>query len=84
MTPSKYGLNISGASRHNDCYAQDLACKTIGELWFPPEPSIKSDRSLANGDAAHEAFNAKVSVILGVVAKFPDRQSPLEDLLHQV
>jgi cohesin loading factor subunit SCC2 len=63
--------------------AQDLACKTIGELWFPSESSSKSDRSLAN-DATHEAFNARVSVILGVVAKFPDRQSPLEDLLHQV
>lgn len=31
-----------------------------------------------------ETFNARVSVLLGVVAKFPDRQSPLEDVLHQV
>jgi hypothetical protein len=32
-----------------------------------------SDRPTANGDIAREAFNAKVSVILGVVPKFPDR-----------
>ena len=58
---------------------KELAVKTLEELWFH-DPSVagpKRERSKA------EVFSA-VAVIMGVLAGFRERQSPLEDILHKM
>jgi hypothetical protein len=68
--------------------------KTLGELWFPSsrdEAAAKANiRTTSNSVEevtemlTRDPVAEKVSVIMGVSDKFPDRQSPLEDFLHQV
>lgn len=58
---------------------KELAVKTLEELWFH-DPSVagpKRERSKA------ETFST-VAVIIGVLAGFRERQSPLEDILHKM
>ncbi|CAK5269780.1 unnamed protein product [Mycena citricolor] len=63
---------------------QELASKAIEELWFPVTlPSaLKSRASISGQDKT--ALLSKVVVIMGTSANFNDRQSPLEDILHQI
>jgi cohesin loading factor subunit SCC2 len=66
---------------------KDLAMKTLQELWFEDGPAIIT--GLHNKPPSAHAQDkapliAKVSVIMGVGAKFGDRQSPLEDLLQKL
>ena len=68
--------------------------KTLSELWFPTyrdEASAKANvraTSSSTGEVTElltrDPVTEKVSVIIGVSDRFPDRQSPLEDFLHQV
>ena len=58
---------------------KELAVKTLEELWFH-DPSIagqKRERSKAE-------TSSTVAVIMGVLASFRERQSPLEDILHKM
>ena len=58
---------------------KELAVKTLEELWFH-DPSVvgqKRERSKAEASSA-------VAVIMGVLAGFRERQSPLEDILHKM
>ncbi|KAF7288130.1 Sister chromatid cohesion protein [Mycena chlorophos] len=61
---------------------KELAIKTIEELWFPVVllSAMKSRGSVSTGDV----LQTKVAVIMGTSAHFTDRQSPLEDILHQI
>lgn len=64
---------------------KELAIKTIEELWFPVTlPSALKSRGgvIANQDKG--PLLSKVAVIMGTSAHFNDRQSPLEDILHQI
>jgi hypothetical protein len=64
---------------------KDLAIKTIEELWFPVilASALKSQKGVTtNQDKS--LLLSKVAVIMGTSAKFSDRQSPLEDILHQI
>lgn len=63
-------------------YLQELAIKTIEELWFSPQTSVKQvDTNPAN---LKRQQTATVSVIIGVCGYFKDRQSPLDDLLNKI
>lgn len=58
---------------------KELAAKTLEELWFQ-DPSVhgpKRERSKAE-------ISSTVAVIMGVLAGFRERQSPLEDILHKM
>ncbi|KAF7297577.1 Sister chromatid cohesion protein [Mycena kentingensis (nom. inval.)] len=68
-----------------DDTVKELAIKTIEELWFPV-PLQSAMRSRASVSAAPDkaALQVKVAVIMGTAAQFADRQSPLEDILHQI
>ena len=58
---------------------KELAVKTLEELWFH-DPSLagpKRERSKAE-------TSSTVAVIMGVLAGFRERQSPLEDILHKI
>ncbi|KAF7296629.1 Sister chromatid cohesion protein [Mycena chlorophos] len=65
-----------------DDTVKELAIKTIEELWFPVvlPSAMKSRGSVSTGDV----LQTKVAVIMGTSAHFTDRQSPLEDILHQI
>ncbi|KAF7357525.1 Sister chromatid cohesion protein [Mycena sanguinolenta] len=68
-----------------DDTVKDLAIKTIEELWFPVvlPSALKSQKGVAaNQDKG--LLLSKVAVIMGTSAHFNDRQSPLEDILHQI
>ncbi|KAJ6466251.1 hypothetical protein C8R45DRAFT_1021008 [Mycena sanguinolenta] len=68
-----------------DDTVKDLAIKTIEELWFPVvlPSALKSQKGVAaNQDKG--PLLSKVAVIMGTSAYFSDRQSPLEDILHQI
>ncbi|KAF7365521.1 Sister chromatid cohesion protein [Mycena venus] len=68
-----------------DDTVKDLAIKTIEELWFPVvlPSALKSQKGVvANQDKG--PLLSKVAVIMGTSAHFNDRQSPLEDILHQI
>ncbi|KAJ3735912.1 protein rad9 [Lentinula guzmanii] len=78
-----------------DDTVKDLAMKAIEELWFPlPASSMStpgSKNSKANISAApissqwsSDSLQNKVAVIMSVSANFRDRQSPLEELLHNI
>ena len=72
-----------------DDTVKDFAVKTVEELWFrdgvPTVPSQKSRTQSGSGRSPERSdLQAKVTVIMGVVANFKDRQSPIEDLLHQI
>ena len=58
---------------------KELAVKTLEELWFH-DPSVvgqKRERSKAEASST-------VAVMMGVLAGFRERQSPLEDILHKM
>ncbi|KAH8818805.1 sister chromatid cohesion C-terminus-domain-containing protein [Flagelloscypha sp. PMI_526] len=65
-----------------DDTVKDLALKTIEELWFSGNPP--SALKTRGGAATFTALQTKVAVIMGVSGQFHDRQSPLEDVLHQI
>lgn len=73
-----------------DDTVKDLATKTIEELWFPSisyPPAIGTRGRITSASQSSNDKNAtlnKVIVIMGTAAKFKDRQSPLEDLLHNI
>ncbi|OBZ71396.1 Protein rad9 [Grifola frondosa] len=70
-----------------DDTVKDLAIKTIEELWFQEtlSPSLTQKGKVASQNAHDKTqLLAKVAVIMGVSSHFRDRQSPLEDLLHQL
>ena len=58
---------------------KELAVKTLEELWFhdPSVPGPKHERGKAE-------ISSTVTVIMGVLAGFRERQSPLEDILHKM
>lgn len=58
---------------------KELAVKTLEELWFhdPSAAGQKRERSKAE-------ISSTVAVIMGVLAGFRERQSPLEDILHKM
>ena len=68
--------------------------KTLSELWFPTSRDDVSTKtniratSSSVGDVTElltrDSVTEKVSVVMGVSGTFSDRQSPLEDFLHQV
>jgi cohesin loading factor subunit SCC2 len=62
-----------------DHSVKELAVKTLEELWFHDSPVAgqKRERSKAETSSA-------VAVIMGVLAGFRERQSPLEDILHKM
>lgn len=63
---------------------QDLAIKTLEELWFsqPLTNLSKNNENLAQVE--RNQLLARVSVIMGVCGNFKDRQSPLEDMLSKI
>ena len=71
-----------------DDIVKDLAIKTMEELWFqstPPHTSVmKAKPPIVNNPNDKGLLLAKVTVIMGVASNFKDRQSPLEDLLHNI
>ncbi|KAJ7134305.1 hypothetical protein C8R44DRAFT_770123 [Mycena epipterygia] len=68
-----------------DDTVKELAIKTIEELWFPVSlPSALKSRGGAAATQDKGALLSKVAVIMGTSAHFSDRQSPLEDILHQI
>ncbi|KAF8208426.1 hypothetical protein K438DRAFT_2012502 [Mycena galopus ATCC 62051] len=68
-----------------DDTVKDLAIKTIEELWFPVvlPSALKSQKGVATSQDKGPLLS-KVAVIMGTSAHFSDRQSPLEDILHQI
>ncbi|KAF8315647.1 hypothetical protein DL93DRAFT_2078873 [Clavulina sp. PMI_390] len=70
---------LIGRMVDEDDTVKDLAKKTLGEIWFPSSTSNKSSRPNEESE-----FDAKLSVVTGVVARSRDRYSPLEDLLYQL
>jgi cohesin loading factor subunit SCC2 len=58
---------------------KELAVKTLEELWFhePPTTAPKRDRGKLEASPT-------VSAIMGVLAGFRERQSPMEDILHKM
>ncbi|KAH8077046.1 hypothetical protein BXZ70DRAFT_709469 [Cristinia sonorae] len=66
-----------------DDSVKELAIKAVEELWFHDGSSTASSRR-ATANHNKSALLTKVAIIMGVSATFKDRQSPLEDLLHQI
>ncbi|KAJ4497024.1 hypothetical protein C8R41DRAFT_824439 [Lentinula lateritia] len=74
-----------------DDTVKDLAIKAIEELWFSlssPTVSAPIPRSskpaTTTSQWSSESLQNRVVVIMSVSANFRDRQSPLEDLLHNI
>lgn len=68
-----------------DDSVKDLAIKAIEELWFHDAcPAVGTHKKAAPNAQDKSTLLSKVTVIMGVSATFKDRQSPLEDLLHQI
>lgn len=72
-----------------DDTVKDFAVKTVEELWFRDGESIATSqrtRTQSGPQRTSEKSDllAKVTVIMGVASNFKDRQSPVEDLLHQI
>lgn len=65
-----------------DDTVKDLATKTMEELWFGSAlPRSKNGLSQAMDRVE---LQTKVAIIMGVASQFKDRQSPLEDMLHDI
>jgi len=58
---------------------KELAVKTLEDLWFH-DPSVAGSKREHNKAEA----SSTVAVIMGVLAGFRERQSPLEDILHKM
>ncbi|TCD62425.1 Sister chromatid cohesion protein 2 [Steccherinum ochraceum] len=67
-----------------DDTVKDLAIKAVEELWFHDAYSTSAAKKVGSHAQDKSALLSKVAVIMGVSAIFKDRQSPLEDLLHQI
>ncbi|THH23071.1 hypothetical protein EUX98_g8109 [Antrodiella citrinella] len=68
-----------------DDSVKDLATKAIEELWFnDAHPIANAPKRQTMNAQDKSSLLSKVTVIMGVSATFKDRQSPLEDLLHQI
>ncbi|KAJ7465273.1 hypothetical protein FB451DRAFT_1263153 [Mycena latifolia] len=68
-----------------DDTVKELAVKTIEELWFPVAlPSAMKSRGGATANPDKGPLLSKVAVIMGTSGRFNERQSPLEDILHQI
>ncbi|KZT64240.1 hypothetical protein DAEQUDRAFT_747522 [Daedalea quercina L-15889] len=65
-----------------DDTVKDLATKTIEELWFGSTPQRSKSNSIQAMDRAD--LQAKATIIMGVAGHFKDRQSPMEDMLHDI
>lgn len=62
-----------------DSSIKELAVKTLEELWFHDTSTTGQKRERSKGEAS-----STVAVIMGVLASFGERQSPLEDILHKM
>lgn len=58
---------------------KELAVKTLEELWFHDVSTAGQKRERSKTEAS-----STVAVIMGVLAGFRERQSPLEDILHKM
>jgi cohesin loading factor subunit SCC2 len=58
---------------------KELAVKTLEELWFSDHSAVGQKRERSKAEAP-----STVAVIMGVLAGFRERQSPLEDILHKM
>ena len=72
-----------------DDTVKDLLIKMLEELWFPSmasQPTLQMLRNATQGPDQHNQTRLlnKVSDIMGIVASFKDRQSPLKDMLHKI
>ncbi|KAH9923582.1 hypothetical protein B0H21DRAFT_765352 [Amylocystis lapponica] len=70
-----------------DDTVKDLAIKTMEELWFQGGSIGSASQKARSGSNAIQdkaELLMRVAVIMGVAGHFKDRQSPLEDLLHQI
>ncbi|CAL1713404.1 unnamed protein product [Somion occarium] len=69
-----------------DDTVKDFAVKTVEEMWFHDGNATIATHKGKSPVRPHEKSDllAKVTVIMGVAANFKDRQSPVEDLLHQI
>ncbi|TFY54137.1 hypothetical protein EVJ58_g9034 [Rhodofomes roseus] len=65
-----------------DDTVKELAVKTVEELWFGSIPQ-RSKNSSAHATEPTE-LQSKAAIIMGVAGYFKDRQSPLEDMLHDI
>ena len=62
-----------------DPSVKELAVKTLEELWFHDYSAAGSKRERSKPE-----ISSTVAVIIGVLAGFRERQSPLEDILHKM
>jgi len=60
-----------------DPSVKDLAVKTLEDLWF-------HDSSVTGQKRSKVETPLTVAVVMGVLAGFRERQSPLEDILHKM
>ncbi|KAI0927411.1 hypothetical protein AcV5_007956 [Taiwanofungus camphoratus] len=70
-----------------DDTVKDLAIKTTEELWFQGLSSASNVQKTKPGlPDVHlkTQLLSKVAIIMGVSSHFKDKQSPLEDMLHQI
>lgn len=75
-------LPLKPASRtHADLSSQELAIKTLEEIWFSNTSDANSKRGVQDDKTR---MRAKVEVMMNVNAQFKDNNSPLEDMLHRV
>lgn len=58
---------------------KELAVKTLEELWFHDTSAAGQKR-----EGSKSEVSSTVAVIMGVLASFRERQSPLEDILHKM
>ncbi|KAG9034044.1 Sister chromatid cohesion protein 2 [Tulasnella sp. JGI-2019a] len=76
----------------DDDSVKTLAIKTLEELWLSASSDARSASTVDTQNhiephaksAPEERANSIAFVIMGVAANFGDRQSPLEDLFHQI
>ncbi|KAG8907886.1 Sister chromatid cohesion protein 2 [Tulasnella sp. 403] len=78
----------------DDDGVKDLAVKTLEELWFGDTTSASLSEGKAGARSTQEGMSNRWSaedrakstafVIMSVAGYFGDRQSPLEDLFHQI
>ena len=67
-----------------DDSVKDLAIKAMEELWFHDAYPSAVQKTAIRNEQDVSVLSPKVTIIMGVSAAFKDRQSPLEDLLHQI
>ncbi|KAI0734724.1 hypothetical protein C8Q72DRAFT_321316 [Fomitopsis betulina] len=65
-----------------DDTVKDLATKTMEELWFGS--ALHKSKNGSSQAMDRVELQAKAAIIMGVASHFKDRQSPLEDMLHDI